>query len=769
MMMHGIDLQALYDAPDAVIIDSGRQGHGKLLYAMPDGLVLPSKKMVSVAPDGTRYNFIDFRCGTSAGMTVQDILPPSIHPMTMQPYRWAGRGRWEHLPAIPAPLLEVWQGLVDQDNKRSISVAGSVSASWDEIKAALDHISPDCSRDEWVQVGMALHHAGTVTDQLDEALTVWDDWSAQSVTKYKGQHDLMTSWRSYKPDGGVTLGTLFHIASKGGWKRPVPDVSTLFAATAEQVSMPDDLLSIFHIPPPEPDLDHFPPLLVSRAKQVSEAMACDPLVPIYSGLAAVCAVVDARTRLELAPGWRVPPVLWLMTIGKPAAKKTPGSRPMLEILKKLELEDRPRYAAELLRWEGDEAAYTASKKAYIEASRNPANVIGGKLDLTSVPPVLGQPPKPIPLRYTVSDVTSQMLVRMCAARPQGVLCHLDEMNSWANKLTNAGSGDHQSTWTRSYEADSETMDRVGDGKGNEGNSIIADNFAVSIYGNMQPKVFNNNLEALSRDGLMQRFIPAILRSGNSGPGKNNLRPCPQWESVIRVISALPPMNYDLSPEAYELFRAHQHWYCDVRDRDELLHSDDAYMTALGKIEGQTGRIILIWHLLVDPYEQYVSAATASRAIAFVQSYVVHALRYAYGEVGGLTSAGIETWVIEYVLQHAGIKPTITLSEIRRAARRQIEGVPHGEAQTMIVDVMDFLEQGKWVATLERAGRSITWAIDPRVAQRDTARRDAVLRARQQRYNDIHRISGGVAPLKRAKGWDGPLGTQLIPDPDDDED
>ena len=42
---HGIDLPALYAAPDAVVIDSGRQGHGKLLYTTPFGLALPSKRV----------------------------------------------------------------------------------------------------------------------------------------------------------------------------------------------------------------------------------------------------------------------------------------------------------------------------------------------------------------------------------------------------------------------------------------------------------------------------------------------------------------------------------------------------------------------------------------------------------------------------------------------------------------------------------------------------------------------------------------------------
>ena len=42
----GINLEELYNAPDAVVVDSGKQGHGKLLYQMPFGLALPSKKIL---------------------------------------------------------------------------------------------------------------------------------------------------------------------------------------------------------------------------------------------------------------------------------------------------------------------------------------------------------------------------------------------------------------------------------------------------------------------------------------------------------------------------------------------------------------------------------------------------------------------------------------------------------------------------------------------------------------------------------------------------
>ena len=46
LLPHGIDLNALYGAPDAVIVDSGRSGRGKLIYQMPFGLSLPSKKII---------------------------------------------------------------------------------------------------------------------------------------------------------------------------------------------------------------------------------------------------------------------------------------------------------------------------------------------------------------------------------------------------------------------------------------------------------------------------------------------------------------------------------------------------------------------------------------------------------------------------------------------------------------------------------------------------------------------------------------------------
>ena len=59
---------------------------------------------------------------------------------------------------------------------------------------------------------MALHSID------EELLGEWDRWSNQSA-KYK-PGECAKKWRSFSTGGGVTLGTLAHMAKQDGWVRP---------------------------------------------------------------------------------------------------------------------------------------------------------------------------------------------------------------------------------------------------------------------------------------------------------------------------------------------------------------------------------------------------------------------------------------------------------------------------------------------------------------------------------------------------------------------
>ncbi len=752
----GIDLQALFDAPDAVTINSGRTGHGKLLYAMPFGMVLPSKKLTMVDEDGQRVTYMEFRCATLEGLTVQDVMPPSIHPITMQPYSWGGKGHWERLPTVPFELINLWQTLIEQDQERSISAGATADASWNDIRAALAKIPPDVPRDDWIAVGMALHYAGISTNTEEQAYSLWDEWSAGGE-KYKGHRDINACWRSFHPSPtGIKLGTLFKIAGDYGYTRPVPDARSLFRTIV--AAQPNSVMEGLTVPPPSLNLDLFPPILAQRATEVGDSIGCDPAVPAMAGLAAVCAAADARIRLRLMEGWSVPPVLWLMTIGDPADKKTPAARPMLSILKQIEQEDAPRYAAELKKWEALDAAHIASKKAYIAAASDPANMLTGGLDMAMLPPVAEQPIKPITLRMTVDDVTSQKLIRLAADRPRGLLAHLDEMRGWADKLTTSGSGEDRSTWTKAYECDTQMLDRVGDSRGEV--NIKAENFAVAIYGNMQPEVLKRYITPLSQDGNMQRFIPVTLRSQMSDrlnePVSASLTNVPQYEEMIRRIYALSETTYNLSEGAFETFREFQRDYLQIKKDDKLLLSGSAYMTALGKLEGTCGRLMLIWHLMTEPYRSEVSEETAEKVIKLVKTFVVPSLRYVYGEVGGLSTDSLEYYLVEHIAHLSGDFQHVTLREIKRSARRRIEqmGIPESRIDHLIVESMGYLEAKGWVALVSQDRRSVQWAINPAVAEQHADYRKQVIEARQRRRDYIHEASGGVIPRLIVRGYEG---------------
>ena len=107
---HDIDLDALLSAQNAVQIKSGKPNRAKLLYQLPVGhAALTTVK----SPEG----WIEFRCASKNGTTLQDVLPPSIHPDTGQPYEWIGN--FAAIPEIPPALRALWGSLLEHQDKRN--------------------------------------------------------------------------------------------------------------------------------------------------------------------------------------------------------------------------------------------------------------------------------------------------------------------------------------------------------------------------------------------------------------------------------------------------------------------------------------------------------------------------------------------------------------------------------------------------------------------------------------------------------------------------
>lgn len=90
---------------------------------------------------------------------------------------------------------------------------------------ALTSISPDLPYDDWMKVGMGAQAAGI-------SLEFFDQWSAGSSRYEKSA--VRSLWKSFRPDKGISDGTLFFYAMRyGGWKPPKSFRVSLPAKTEE--------------------------------------------------------------------------------------------------------------------------------------------------------------------------------------------------------------------------------------------------------------------------------------------------------------------------------------------------------------------------------------------------------------------------------------------------------------------------------------------------------------------------------------------------------
>ena len=361
---HGIDLPALYDAQDAVIIDSGREGRGKLLYAMPFGLTLPSKK---ISRNGsTTY---ELRCATTNNLTVQDVLPPSIHPDTLQPYQWAGCGHWTRLPVIPMALLEHWQKLLSAEVIQGAAVPMEGKINWDDIESAVQSVPADCSREEWVTIGMVLHTAGVQDDNAEYAWGLWNSWSATSTTKYPGERDMAAQWRSFREDKATSarLGSLFHIAREHGWTKPMPDLSGFFGAVPVAGNeWPELQPLIAKIEAQVYPLDALPDAMRCAVQEVAGFVKAPIPLIASSALAALSLAIQAHVDVQRADKLHGPCGLFLLAIAESGERKTTCDGFFTKAIHDHEAATLEAAKPEILAHKSKHAAWTAQRAGLVE-------------------------------------------------------------------------------------------------------------------------------------------------------------------------------------------------------------------------------------------------------------------------------------------------------------------------------------------------------------------------------------------------------------------
>lgn len=105
-----------------------------------------------------------------------------------------------------------------------------------EIEELLDRLDPDCGRDDWIKVGMAVHHE---TEGGDDGFYLWNAWSEQGG-KYPSEEALREQWDSFTRREGsgrrpVTMATVKRMVRLEGAEGPSSADAPLDAAAIAEV------------------------------------------------------------------------------------------------------------------------------------------------------------------------------------------------------------------------------------------------------------------------------------------------------------------------------------------------------------------------------------------------------------------------------------------------------------------------------------------------------------------------------------------------------
>lgn len=115
----------------------------------------------------------------------------------------------------------------DRPLRKTLQKKTNVIVDKSKLLNALDHI-PAIDRDNWLTVGMALHHeyGGTNVGYMK-----WDSWSQTCPEKYNARNQELT-WHSFRSHpNGKTSASIFYLATAFGWRAPMNNSVSKFQSS----------------------------------------------------------------------------------------------------------------------------------------------------------------------------------------------------------------------------------------------------------------------------------------------------------------------------------------------------------------------------------------------------------------------------------------------------------------------------------------------------------------------------------------------------------
>ena len=604
----GIDLGALLDQDDAVRIISGKPNRAKLIYRLPNGRdPLPTKQIT----DREGRVLLELRCASSTGSSLQDVLPPTIHPETKQPYTWGGNGSFEDLPVLPDELLTLWQGLIERP--QSIDAMGKSPAPTPSQLTLVDRIS-EPGRNNWL-----FKRAGDMVGQgmssieVDEALQALNE---QKCTPPLGRNEVVSIARSAMTTSHGARELAQAKSETDDWPEPTPLPNALPGVAA----FDDELL---------------PKALRSWVTDIAHRMQCPPDFPAVGALVGISSLIGARAVIQPKErdDWQVVPNLWGLVVGRPGVKKSPALGEVLKPINELAKAEAERFAIEASAWQAErqinemtKAAREKQAKELFTKDRDAARALLAEASDPS--------PEPKARRFIVNDSTVEKLGELLVENPWGVLAFRDELNGLLTSMDKQGQEGARSFYLTGFDGNQDyTFDRIQRG------TVRIPNVCIALLGGIQPGRIQEYVRGAvagggADDGLLQRFGLAVWP--DISPVYEHIDQYPDLAArdeawgVYKRLAELhretpdSPFVWRFTPKAQELFNA---WIEQLETdiRGDSLHP--AMVSHLAKYRKLTPALALLFaHIDTSGSEKLIDVPELRRAIAWGAYLRTHAGR-----------------------------------------------------------------------------------------------------------------------------------------------
>ena len=435
-----------------------------------------------------------------------------------------------------------------------------------------------------------------------------------------------------------------------------------------------------------------PPTLQNYVNSQSTAIGCDPSAMAMATLTAISGALDHRFAVKMQRGgdWWEHPRIWGLLVGDPSTKKTPcinaATRPL------------EQHDADLVR------DYKAKLRAYEQAKTAKDNTVA---------------PPDLPVRYVVNDVTAEKLGEILSRSDHGILSKRDELSGWIGDMDryHTRSASDRGFWLKGYDGGPYNVDRINRGE------IHIGNLSVSLLGGIQPDRLAE-LHGLTSDGLLQRFVPTMMRAATLPLDIDNEADRQKYESLITALIRAPHRKMHFTNDALAAMGELRVYLHELEQASVGLAT--GFQGFVGKLSGLAGRLSIILRMAADPeYPFYeIGSGLALNVCALIREFIVPNASEFYRSTEEMTDGESLRKIASWVLTSK--EKSVTSRDLTRHVRH-LRNLPLIEIQKRVSPLV----AGGWLEPMAQGPDNRAWTVkDTVVAQferRRRSRRNARLR------------------------------------------